>query len=438
MKFSKYNMFINYNREKELYLLFNSLTGTTYKIDKKVKEKIELKDINSFKKEIVDQYKSSGIIIDDNIEEERYFSYLYNKSKFTSEILSLTILLTNECNLRCVYCFQGAGETNKGSLTEDSRENIYKFIKNQAESNKSKIINLTLFGGEPLLRFNKNIEWLDKIKKYCDDTDKTLITGLVTNGTLITNQILDNLKKYNCTYIQITLDGLKELHDKRRMYKNGKGSFEEVMGGMKMVYDRDDFNKPIIRINIDKKNYEDAYDIIKYLAEEKLTLCNVDFGIVTGNTEACSGYSGNCLVEEELGDILEKLWLKLKEFGFSVNIKPNKKSIFCGLYNDNSFTIAPNGEVYKCWEHVGENDHLIGKINKDGIIDSYSYAFFDWMSRNPLETDECKECVYLPACGGGCGSISYSKSKSYHSTGCMKTKGIIEKKIYHHFKNTFS
>lgn len=58
-------------------------------------------------------------------------------------------------------------------------------------------------------------------------------------------------------------------------------------------------------------------------------------------------------------------------------------------------------------------------------------GFYDWMTRDPLENHECRECVYLPVCGGGCGSVSYNQSKTYHAPGCFKTKGVVEKQILH-------
>ncbi|MCL1994618.1 MAG: hypothetical protein FWG63_00255 [Defluviitaleaceae bacterium] len=51
------------------------------------------------------------------------------------------------------------------------------------------------------------------------------------------------------------------------------------------------------------------------------------------------------------------------------------------------------------------------------------------MSVDPLKIPECKSCVYLPNCGGGCGVVSYNKTKTYHSAGCFKVKGTIEKQV---------
>ena len=76
----------------------------------------------------------------------------------------------------------------------------------------------------------------------------------------------------------------------------------------------------------------------------------------------------------------------------------------------------------------------MGNINENGNIDNIKYSYYDWMSHNPLENEECKECVYLPACGGGCGVVSYNETNSYHSKGCFKVKGVLEKQVLRYFK----
>lgn len=165
-----------------------------------------------------------------------------------------------------------------------------------------------------------------------------------------------------------------------------------------------------------------------------LTNCNVDFGIVRGSTQACSAYSGNCLSESIVGEVLSKLWSKAEMEGFTLYTKPFHRWIYCGLYADSQFTVTPNGELYKCWEHAGDEQHLMGNINENGNIDNIKYSYYDWMSHNPLENEECKECVYLPACGGGCGVVSYNETNSYHSKGCFKVKGVLEKQVLRYFK----
>ncbi len=427
MKFSNYNIIIP---EKEgSYVLVNSFTGAMFRIDNNVKNKIESKKIESFTEEELNKYKDSGVIISKEIDEKKYLDYMFQKSKFTTDVLSITMLLTDLCNLRCVYCYEGAGEYNKDTLDDTTREKIYAFIKNQVECSNAKIVSLVLFGGEPLLYLKENLEWLNNIKKYCIENQKEFQTSIVTNGILLTDSILDELIDLNCQYIQITLDGTSEIHNKRRIYKNGKGSYDEVIKGIKLVHSRKDMSNPMIRINVDKENYNETFTLLENLKNEGLIDCGIDFGIVKGGTEACASYVGHCFVDAEIGEVLDPLWNKLEELGYAVNVSPTRKNTYCGLYNENAFTISPKGDVYKCWEFVGNEKHLIGKIDEEGALTDIAYRYFDWMSFDPLKIEECCECKYLPACGGGCGAVAYEKNKDYHSSGCFKTKGVFEKQI---------
>lgn len=437
MKYSKFNIFIK-REGGDSYFLFNTNTGSTFLIDESIKQKIENGVIDFLSNEEKNEYEGAGILLKDEIDENRIFSYHYNKQKYNNEVLSLTVLLTYDCNLRCVYCYEGAGEANKGSLTNESRNAIFEFIKKQMQQRKSNVLSMVLFGGEPLLNFDKNIAWLDQIKEYCDKNEKTFITTIVTNGILINEAIMEKLVEYHCQTIQITLDGVREVHDQRRKYKDGKGSFDEVINGIKLIYNHPQLGNPVIRINIDKTNIDEVKRLLLYLNNEKLNDCYIDFGIVKGTTKACSAYTGNCFVEDELGEILDELWEELKKMNFNFNIQPQKKFMFCGLYCDASYTISPYAEIYKCWDHVGMNEHLMGQIDSDGNIVDVKYPFIDWMSHNPLEVKECRNCSYLPACGGGCGSVSYSQSGNYHSKGCYKTRGVIERQVERLFMKTNS
>lgn len=434
MKYSDFNIFIK-REENKKYFLFNVNTGATFSVDDSVKQKIERGEMDFLSEDKKKEYEEAGIILSDEIDEKRIFSYQYNKQKYNNEVLNLTVLLTYDCNLRCVYCYEGAGEENKGSLSDEARSSILEFIKKQMELRKSSVLSLVLFGGEPLLNFQKNIKWLDQIKDYCDKKGKKFVTSLITNGILINEFIMDKLVKYNCETIQITLDGKKDIHDTRRKYKDGRGSFDEVISGLKMVYNNKELNNPIIRINIDKSNIGEVKELLEYLNEEKLNECYIDFGIVKGTTKACSSYLRNCFIEDELGELLDDLWKELEKKKFNFNIMPQKRFLFCGLYCDASFTISPFAEIYKCWDLVGMSEHLMGRISAEGDIVDVKYPYFDWMSHNPLEVEECRNCAYLPACGGGCGAVSYSQSGNYHSKGCYKIVGVIEKQVQRLFLN---
>ena len=161
----------------------------------------------------------------------------------------------------------------------------------------------------------------------------------------------------------------------------------------------------------------------------RCTYCIIDFGIVRTEGSACTGYSSNCFLENEIGDILYDLWNYAESQGFKHNNKPQRRYIYCGLCGDNQYSVAPNLDVYKCILHVGVKEHLMGRIDENGRFVDQTPAFYEWMSIDPLKNEECKNCVYLPSCGGGCGVVAYNETGSYHAKGCFKVKGTVEKQV---------
>lgn len=433
MKFSRFNLVFQYE-DTDDFVLFNTLSGESFIISSDVEEKIKNNDLEGWDEEVYDMFKKHRIIVEDSFDELRLYEYQLQKTKFTSDTLTSTVLLTWACNLKCIYCFEGAGKKTK-MMSIENAEKYIKFMKNQALARNSKNMHIVLFGGEPLLNIKVGYVILEELKKFCDENKMRFSCSMITNGTLISEEILDKLNEYNCDMIQITLDGTKTVHDSRRCYKNGKGSFDEIIKGLHVLEKYPKIHK-VIRINIDQNNVDEAHKLLKIIGKngEKLTYCSVDFGIVRGSTEACSAYSGHCISDEELGNTLEELWKTAEDEGFYMYLRPTRKWVFCGLFCDGQYTITPDCEIYKCWEHTGEEEHLMGKIDEEGNFGDIKYAFYDWMSKNPLECKECKECVYLPSCGGGCVVVSYNETKTYHSKGCFKVKGILEKQIQRYAK----
>ena len=403
MKFSKFNLII---KEGNKRVLFNTLSGECFKISTGVEEIIDNNLPDQLNKELYDDFLKKGIIVDDQVEENRYFSYIQNQTRFNNSVLSATVLLTWACNLACIYCYEGAG-CRTTRMNKATADRFIGFMINQAKARNSKSMYINLFGGEPLLNIECGFYILDALKKFCAEKNIEFASGIITNGTLLTAEIVSQLINYNCQQIQITLDGMPDTHNARRKYKDGKGSFEQIISALELLNNKCADIHTVIRINVDKNNLDEVSTLLEYLGinGKGLTNCNVDFGIVRGSTQACSAYSGNCLSESIVGEVLSKLWSKAEMEGFTLYTKPFHRWIYCGLYADSQFTVTPNGELYKCWEHAGDEQHLMGNINENGNIDNIKYSFYDWMSHNPLENEECKECVYLPACGGGCGVV---------------------------------
>lgn len=309
MKFSNYNLI--YPNSKN-YLLVNTLTGALFEIDSIYKQIIDNNQMFLLKKEDILLYKNTGIIIEDHVNECRVLEYLLNKEKYCSKILSLTILLTWACNFACPYCFEGDKTKGTSAISSYTKNVIKEFIRKMLETNGNiSVVSITLFGGEPLLEFNKNITWLKEIKELCEDAGKHFCTSIVTNGSLINPQVMQWLNELNCEFLQITLDGTREIHNQRRVKKDGSGTFDEVITGIKIALSSKTI-VPLIRINIDKSNLQYIDELLIYLKNHNINMCPIDFGIIRTENTSISNYDVNCLQEDEIGEILITLWYKLK------------------------------------------------------------------------------------------------------------------------------
>ncbi len=428
MKFSKYNLLIP-GEEAGRYYLFNTFNGSCIEVEESIANAVKNSYIDELDKETKDLFKHTGVLLPLHIDETKVFSYMRDVEKHNPYTLSSTVLLTWACNLRCTYCFQGH-ENRSVSMSFEQADRYIEFLTKGAKYKGSKHIFIMLFGGEPLINIKIGYYILNKIKLFCDENKLTFSSAIITNGTLLNEATLEKLKEYNCRMIQITLDGVKEIHDRRRIYSSGQGSFDETMKALQLIDKSSDIHT-VIRINIDRDNIGSTYKLLNQIGKDGLNLTKftVDFGIVRGETGSCPGYSGKCFSESEIGDVLYDLWSASEAEGFKYDLRPMRKHLYCGLYSDNQYTIAPNGDVYKCWEHVGQKEHLMGRLADNGDLVDITYAFYDWMSVDPVKNAECRECIYLPVCGGGCGVVSYNETGTYHSTGCFKVQGTVEQLV---------
>jgi uncharacterized protein len=144
---------------------------------------------------------------------------------------------TQSCNLRCKYCIYSPYYYYRRNYSKDtlnfqtarkSLDYIYNIIKDRYE----KHIAISFYGGEPLLNFKTIKEIVEYVKEKFIDWE--IDFHITTNGTLLSDQIIDFFYKY-CFYILISLDGPKEIHDSKRIFPNGKGSFELVLKSLKKI-----------------------------------------------------------------------------------------------------------------------------------------------------------------------------------------------------------
>ena len=227
MKFSKYN--IIHTTENHEHILFNSLWGSTFVISPSVKQAIESSNPTLLTEEENRLFIKYNALIPDEYNESCIYNHFYNKSRYGKKCLTATVLLTWSCNFRCIYCYEGAGELRCENMTKNRAGAIANFLIKCSEEQRGELIHVVLFGGEPLLNIDVGFHMLGILKEYCLTSHKELQCSLVTNGSLLTEEIVSGLLNYNCKFVQITLDGPEYIHNCRRVAKDGSGTFQKVL-----------------------------------------------------------------------------------------------------------------------------------------------------------------------------------------------------------------
>lgn len=382
-------------RQGEIYLAYNSYTNSFFKINKYVYDIIQntyseiSNDINTNEeiKKLHDMRLLSTKEEDDSIVDLLRMKYLMHS--YSKENLAILLVPTLACNLRCPYCF----EKNKQPIRMDFDmcEKIIKFIKSHTYA---KNMSLTWYGGEPLLAPDIIKYFLSRLSEI--ETPYLVSHGMVTNGTLLTKKNIDILKKYPLNSIQITLDGLQNTHDKKRIKADGSGTYNLIIKNIKAFIEEYPKTSISLRVNIDRNNYKEfmqVYDFIKTLYPNKKNIY-----IYPGILRNCGAKVVNSpfLINE---DILKIKELFVKE-GYPIQYPQTAESGCCATCIS-SYIIGPKGEIYKCWEDIGYETKSIGNIQEQ------QYTNVSLLSKYMLHgshiiDEECKDCPLLPICSEDC------------------------------------
>lgn len=432
MKISKYVSFIELNSKKTI--LFNTFNGKLIMIDSSIISRLKTTVSEEELREIFNEYfEFIKINFFVNCEEDK--EYLKNwliDNQRNKDRLTITILTTQACNLACVYCYQQGIVNRKLHMNEQVAYAVQEWAINLIKLNKPKEVIFHFYGGEPLL----NIEILDKIIPNIIEVTEAnggrFSSYTTTNGTLLSYENIQRLKKWNLDNAQISIDGPAEIHNMRRPYVNGEGSYEKIMKNVKIALDEN--INIVIRINLDKHNTDKVDELFEEMRRRGFHEYNnlqVNLEIVSpimNPSDHCRKYT---FLENDELNVLVEMWKHQVEYGFPIkSIMPIDSA--CENLIENSYTISSNGDFYMCPGFVGIQESILGNILENGL-DTNKYN----MLLGKRAWEHCMDCEYAPICQGGCKMCSYVVHKEYGVPYCRKefVSAVYPKFIESKYKN---
>lgn len=393
MQWSYYNFLLKAERSG-CYLLYNSLSNVFLKLDEeqydlllKVKENPDLPIEEAFQKEL----RENRILVEDNQEEYYKFKLLKSLKRYDRSYLSLTIAPTSDCNFRCCYCFEDAPEPVY--MTDRVQEDLIRFIKSHEGI---KHLSITWYGGEPLMAFDRMVTITNEIKGLGLNFDATVIT----NGYYLDEKVINSLEGLHIRTVHITLDGLADVHNRRRPEKGGRDSFAKIIHNIELMRKSNASAKVVIRVNVDKENSSEYHRIYAFMKDNYGDLVvNIYPGFVKKTYGICAYAENHLLSNEEQAQFVLDQYRNYKIMDHT-HFLPAISYSECLARCLNAYLVAPDGYLYKCWTDLGNKEKCVGNLSN---LTYHMNALAKYMvGGDPFSDKKCQVCKFLPVCGGGC------------------------------------
>ncbi len=427
MKQSNYNFFFKLDNDN--FLAFNALKNGLGVVGRELVETIKSYIPGSkpcMDDNLLKELKRGGFLTEDDFDEYQVLCIRRHMAQYSTDNLGLTIAPTLDCNMNCFYCFE---DPDKSIMDQKTTDSLIDFIKSYINAG-IKTFGITWYGGEPLLAL-EIIEYITNILlPLCRKNKIKYTAGIITNGTLLTRKTVRKLKRLAISSVQITLDGDRDTHDKRRVLKSKGSSFDLIMSNLKEIAGLIPVS---LRINLDITNVEKAFDFVKNLHSELWFKKALETKMITPYYGHVRDFTSECRCQKEeilkAGDFWSKD-LELKRFLYE-NLKdfvhyPNL-SFGCSATTMNSYVVDARGNLYKCWNHLGIPGKKVGTLFEPI---EFNPLYIQYITESFEMDEECKKCKVLPICMGGCVDIRVkAKTGEFDSKDCASWKYYLEESL---------
>ena len=301
---------------------------------------------------------------------------------------------TLRCNAYCEFCGSKCGDVSYAD--ELSSNEICHAFKQIAERYDASQIMINVSGGEPLMRDD-----LIEIMTYADSLGYRW--GLVTNGLLLNNNLIDSLKSTHLSTISISIDGLSNTHDSIRRVKGG---LDTVIGNLHLLSDANFLETIMITTVVSKRNIDELDKIKELLKSVPINIwrvCPVDpIGRAVENNQLL-------LDKKQMREVYDYIAHSRKEeLPFQVT---TSCSHYLGEYEFKTRpyffqcnsgktvgSILANGDIFVCPNVPKQKELIQGNIRLDNFVDVWENGFQFFRDNESRHIGRCSKCKYYSSC----------------------------------------
>ena len=410
MQVSRYIKIYSAHDDPDRVLVYSTLRGAVLQVTRPVAG--ALLD-GTLEGEELETMARLGILVPDALAEQRQVAGYFDWANANARRFTALVTLNLDCNLACPYCYEDHFR-GKSYMSEATADLLVETILNGQIAVGREVL-LDFYGGEALLSIPLIRRIAGPLRDAASAAGTKFSFNLVTNGTLLTRPVVEELLTLGLAGARITIDGPPDIHNRQRPFVSGKGSFDVILKNLGEVCG---LIKMQLGGNFTRDNYRRFPELLDMLVEAGITpdrLSMVNFAPVTPTAgEAGLGdFAMGCACTSEPWLIEASLHLREEILKRGWNT-PKLKLAGCMVEFENDLIVGWDGSLYKCPAFMGWDDLKIGTLA--GGIGDYreSHNLDVW------KNEECLECPYLPLCFGGCRFLRRLRTGAIDGIDCRK------------------
>ncbi len=364
---------------------------------------------------------------------DTYQSFVRDFKARKTVVKALCLHIAHDCNLACRYCFAEEGEYHgrRAMMSFEVGKKALDFLVENSGLRRN--LEVDFFGGEPTMNWEVVKQLVEYGRSIEEARGKRFRFTLTTNGVLLNDEITEFCNR-EMSNVVLSLDGRKEVNDRMRPTRNGKGSYDIIVPKFRRFAEQRGDKDYFIRGTFTHENLEFSKDVLHFadLGFKKMSMEPV----VAGPEEPYAIREEDLPVIMDQYDRLAAEYVKRRRegrgfvfFHFQIDLRQGpcvaKRLSGCGSGTE-YLAVTPWGDLYPCHQFVGDENFLLGNVDKGitrtDIRDEFKLC-------NVYAKPKCRDCFARFYCSGGCAANSWKFHGSLtdaYDIGCEMQKKRIE------------
>lgn len=383
---------------------------------------------------ILNRLQRAGFILDEADDELDTVRKRFDFSRRNAAAV-ITVMVTNDCNLGCYYCFQS--RTNDG-LDGEKEAATLAYLKQRIETCGKDRIHVNWYGGEPMLKRDYISRLSRALQEFAVQHGIKFEASILSNGTFWPVDPLAFTKEHKLSTVQITFDGTEATHNKIRRRRDKAGPvYNQFAEAVRVVSAIHEDCHVEVRFNLGPRNTQEIYDFVDFALKRgwfrEGSKAKLQLAKISPYSKGVDFIRSDQLLYTEFERIVDSVREMIPDHFLDANTAlgglPKPRRAVCSAIAEDSFIIGADRKIYNCGLQVGEAENAVASINRQADERAEQEQASWWRSFDPTERPKCRVCTFLPLCWGSCPKLHLEDDEHYLDEQSEYWRNTLPKRI---------